>query len=86
MRKHVKEFYYTKANGEKSFRRLLVLREPQHLYLGLDVTDMPPEAVDVLIDGIAEADKHRDLLFEELGVGNRWRSFKPEGIEWVTQK
>lgn len=85
MRKKVKEFYYTKANGEKSFRRLLVLREPQHLYLGLDVTDMPPEDVEVLIDGIAEADKHRDVLFEEFGVGNRWRSFKPEGIEWVAE-
>ena len=83
MRKKVKEFYYTKANGDRSFRRLIVLREPQHLYLGLDVTDMKEEEVTALIDGIAEADKHRDLLFEDMGVGNRWRSFKPEGIEWV---
>lgn len=85
MRKQVKEFYYTKASGDKSFRRLVVLREPQKLYLGLDVTDMPTEEVDALIEAIAEADKHRDLLFEKLGVGNRWRSFKPEGIEWVVE-
>lgn len=83
MRKEMKQFYYTKANGERSFRKLIVLRPPSHLYLGLDVTDMKEEDITALIDGIAEADKHRDLLFEEMEVGNRWRSFKPEGIEWV---
>lgn len=82
-RKEVKEFYYTKANGERSHRKLLVLRQPQTLYLGLDVTNMKAEEIDALLDGIEEADKHRDELFEELQVSNRWRSFKPEGIEWV---
>ena len=84
-RKEVKEFYYTKSNGERSFRKLIVLRDPQQLYLGLDVTDMTPEQVEKLVEGIHEADAHRDVLFEELGVGNRWRSFKPEGIEWVKE-
>jgi len=82
-RKQVKEFYYTKSNGERSHRKLLVLREPQRLYLGLDVTDMKSEEIEALLDGIEEADKYRDELFEELQVSNRWRSFKPEGIEWV---
>ena len=85
MRKQLKEFYYTKASGEKSFRKLIVLRDPQKLYLGLDVTDMSSEEIEALIDGIAEADKYRDQVFEELGVANRWRSFKPEGIEWVKE-
>lgn len=83
--KAVKEFFYTKANGERSHRRLIVLRPPQQLYLGLDVTDMSSEEVEVLLTGIAEADKYRDQVFEELGVAHRWRSFKPEGIEWVKE-
>lgn len=83
--KEVKEFFYTKANGERSHRKLIVLRPPQHLYLGLDVTDMSTEEIETLLEGIAEADKYRDQVFEELNVSNRWRSFKPEGIEWVKE-
>ena len=83
MRKEVKQFHYTKANGERSFRKLIVLRPPQHLYLGLDVTDLTQEAIDMIVDQIEIADKGRDEIFEEAGVSGRWRSFKPEGIEWV---
>lgn len=83
MRKELKQFYYTKANGERSFRKLIVLRPPQTLYLGLDVTELSAEDIEILLDQIEIADEHRNLLFEEAGVSNRWRSFKPEGIEWV---
>lgn len=82
-RKEVKEFFYTKSNGERSHRRVIVLRPPSHLYLGLDVTDMSTAEVDHLINRIEAADQFRDELFEEMQVANRWRSFKPEGIEWV---
>ena len=85
MRKQVKQFHYTKANGDKSFRKLVVLREPQKLYLGLDVTDMSQEEIDMLLDQIEIVDNNRDEVFEEAGVSNRWRSFKPEGIEWVAE-
>lgn len=84
-RKEVKEFFYTKSNGERSHRRMIVLRPPSNLYLGLDVTDMSEVEIENLLDGIEEADKHRDLVFEKLQVANRWRSFKPEGIEWVKE-
>jgi len=82
-RKEVKEFFYTKANGERSHRKLIVLREPQKLYLGLDVTDMKEEELEALLDSIEDADKYRDEVFELMQASNRWRSFEPEGIEWI---
>lgn len=82
-RKQVKEFFYTKSSGEKSHRRVIVLRPPSNLYLGLDVSDMSEAEIEHLLDRIEAADQFRDELFEEMQVANRWRSFKPEGIEWV---
>ena len=82
-RKELKEFFYTKSNGERSHRRVIVLRPPSHLYLGLDVTDLTTAEIEDIIDRIEKADEHRDILYEEMKVNNRWRSFKPEGIEWV---
>jgi hypothetical protein len=82
-RKEVKEFFYTKSNGEKSHRRVIVLRPPSNLYLGLDVSDMSTVEVENLLDEIEKADAFRDQVFEEMQVSNRWRSFKPEGIEWI---
>ena len=84
-RKDVKEFYYTKANGDRSHRRLVVLRYPQKLYLGLDVTDCTNEEIEDILDGIETADKCRDEVFESMGVSSLWRSFKEEGIEWVDE-
>lgn len=77
----VREFTYTKANGEQSHRRVIILRKPQTNYLGLDVTDMTEMEIAAAIDNILEADKYRDEYFEE--YSSRWRTFKPEGIEWL---
>ena len=84
-RKTVKEFYYTKASGERSHRRFITLRPPSNLYLGLDVTDCDSGEIEDILDGIEQADKCRDEVFESMGVNNRWRSFKQEGIEWCDE-
>jgi len=84
-RKKVKNFIYTKSNGDRSNRSVIVLRPPSNLYLGLDVTDCSSTEIEDILDGIEQADKCRDEVFESLGVNSRWRSFKQEGIEWTDE-
>lgn len=81
----VVEFFYTKANGERSHRRFIELRPPSNLHLGLDVTDCTSEEIEEILDMIHDVNEVRDQAFEDAGVNNRWRSFKQEGIEWCDE-
>jgi hypothetical protein len=81
MKPEFKKFIYTKDSGDRSERKVVFLRVPQKNYLGLDVSDLSPDDINQLLDDIAEADEYRNAIFE--AWSNRWRSFKPEGIEWL---
>ena len=81
-KKEVKHFSYRKGGGEVSDRKVIILRNPQKLYLGIDVSDLNTDDINDIVEGIHEADAQRDKLFEDLDINNRWRSFKPEGILW----
>jgi hypothetical protein len=76
----LKEFDYTKASGETSFRRAIILRPPQKNYLALDVTDLSLAEVSGILEAITALNEDRDEIFED--YSNRWRSFKPENIDW----
>ena len=84
----LKSMTYTKDNGDVSQREVLVIAEPRDNYLTLDVTKVPDDDLDVLVEALVEANKQRDNAYADfelitgLKVSNLWRSFKPGGIDW----
>ena len=81
-----REFIYTKDNGGVSKRNCIMLRPPQKHWLALDVTDLPPDEVQRVLNAITEWENKRDNIFESLGLSNCWRSFKDAGIEWTDEE
>lgn len=83
---------YTKDNGEQSNRSIIVVAAPRKLYLTYDVSDLEYEELNVLLEALRKADEYRDnaLADFELITGKAqnklWRSFKPEGVEWVVEE
>lgn len=85
----IKSMVYTKDSGDKSERDVIVVSAPRNNYLCYDVTNLSYEDREVLISALYEAETCRDNCIAdfELVTGQRqstlWRSFKPEGIDWV---
>ena len=79
---------YTKANGDRTLRQVLVVSPPRGNYLVYDVTNLSDRNIDTLRDCMTEADTKRDTVMKTFEVltgikeESLWRSFKPEGIEW----
>ena len=79
----VKEFYYTKDNGERSYRRTIDMAVPRVNYLCFDVTDLTPDETDEILNTLAEIDDFRAKTLEKVADLIKWRSFKPERISTV---
>ena len=85
---NIKYVHYTKANGDRSLRQIIVVSPPRENYLVYDVTKLSDEHIDVLVLAITEADTHRDNAMKDFELltgikqNSLWRSFKSEGIEW----
>lgn len=84
----IREFTYTKDNGEVSERKTIVISSPRQNYLVYDVTNLSREDLFTLNEALALADECRENclkdfeLLTKIKVASLWRSFKPEGIEW----
>lgn len=85
---NIKYVQYTKANGERNLRQIIVVSSPRENYLVYDVTNLSDEHIDILELALTEADKQRDNAMKDFELltgikqNSLWRSFKPEGIEW----
>jgi len=82
---------YTKDSGDSSERKVIVVSRPRKNYLMYDVSGISEEALDTLLDAMNMNEEYQEncmLDFETLtGVkqSSLWRSFKPEGVEWMTE-
>lgn len=79
---------YTKANGDKSTRHIVVVSKPRPYYLVYDVSKLSLKELDVLELALTQTEEFRDSAMKDFelltGVSQAslWRSFNPEGIEW----
>ena len=86
-----KLMYYTKDNGERSSRKVIVVSEPRSNYLVYDVTKLDRTQQDCLLAVLNDLEQIRKYEMDEYEVltGTKlaalWRSFKPGGIEWLQE-
>ena len=86
----IKQMQYTKDNGDVSDRKVIVISKPRTNYLVYDVSKLTEDQIQYLEKTLQEAEEIRNSYiaeFEQItGKTERdlWRSFKPEGIEWIT--
>jgi len=84
----IRTMKYTKANGEVSNRKVLVVSKPRKDYLMYDVTKLSEKEVEVLELVLEQTEDFRDNAIADFELltgikqASLWRSFKPEGIEW----
>lgn len=80
----MKVFTYTKANGETSERRGIVLAEPRDMYLMLDVSHLEDTEAEEVEEAIQEQNRRhleeKNQLVRELELGDRYRNFKRENM------
>jgi hypothetical protein len=82
---------YTKANGEVSDRLVAIVSEPKENYLTYDISDFSEAETRMFKHYLDSIEQYRgDTLteFEDVTgkkISSLWRSFKPEGIEWVKE-
>ena len=84
----IKEFTYTKANGDVSQRALIELVSPTTHYEGIDVSDLELDAyadfvqkLNAMENVIAE---QRKSLFAEFDLTQNYRRFSPERMTNIT--
>jgi len=82
---------YTKANGDASTRHVLVVSKPRENYLTYDVSELSEKELEVLTLALEQIDEYRDNAIKDFELltgiqqASLWRTFKPEGIEWMTE-
>lgn len=76
----VRNFTYTKDNGETSERTALVISKPQKNYLTLEVNEMSPEEIKDLQTQLQKINEFRDEVISKSKA--KWKAFKPEGVSW----
>jgi len=88
----IRTMRYTKDNGEVSTRQVIVVSNPREHYLMYDVGKLSEKELEVLTMALEQIDEYRENAIAdfELLTGKQqaslWRrSFKPEGIEWITE-
>jgi hypothetical protein len=80
---------YTKDNGDISERYVVVVSDPRKNYLCYDVSEFKDEELKMFkhyLDSIEQYQGDTLTEFEDvtgIKISSLWRSFKPEGIEWV---
>jgi len=87
----IRTMRYTKDNGEVSTRQVIVVSNPREHYLMYDVGKLSEKELEVLTMALEQIDEYRENAIAdfELLTGKQqaslWRSFKSEGIEWITE-
>ena len=75
---------YTKTNGDRSTRQVVVVAEPRKNYLMYDVTKFTDKELDVLKLALEQTEEFRDNAFADFEVitgikrHSLWRSFVPQ--------
>lgn len=84
----IRDFTYTKDNGDTSYRKAIVVSEPRSNYLMYDITEFSDKELETLVDALEKAEEYRDNcmadfeLLAGIKLNTLWRSFKPDGIVW----
>ena len=77
----IKSFEYTKANGNTSFRNVIVISEPSNMVRGIDVSELDEHDQAALAIRMSEAyQAYLDAqakLFAEFDVTRNFRQFDP---------
>lgn len=87
----IRQMVYTKDNGDSSKRVVAVISEPRENYLTLDLSKLTSDEIRYLKkleDSVVDFREECYTEFEEVTghkISSLWRSFKPGGIEWVTE-
>jgi len=76
----VREFTYTKANGETSPRKCIEISAPRKNNLMLDVAALDEEELALVVDVLDDIDDYREERMKTIGDLVKWRTFKAEGI------
>lgn len=85
---NIRTMQYTKANGDKSTRQVIVVSNPKDNYLMYDVSKLTKKELDVLQEALNKTEEFRENAIADFELltgikqASLWRSFKPEGIEW----
>ena len=80
--KEIQHMFYTKANGERSERRVIIVSKPSKNYLTIDVTDCDDVEIENILTTMDHCDTYRTNQYRTEGLDKRWRNFIPSGIEW----
>ena len=85
----IKEFTYTKANGDVSRRTLVVLVNPTTAYEGIDASSLTDDAFAEFIEKCNDLEKEiatmRAKLYAEFDLTYDYRRFVPERMTHVTE-
>ena len=83
----IKNIRYTKDNGEVSERKIIPISEPRKNMLALDVSHLDEKEVKIVLETLKEIEKERDEAMYCLALADliKWRTFKPEGIEYINR-
>ena len=84
----VKTIDYTKANGDKSTRHIVVVAEPRDFYLVYDVSKLSLQQLEVLELAQNQIEEFRDSAMKDfelvsgINQASLWRSLHPDRITW----
>lgn len=87
----IRDLRYTKTNGEVSRRKVVVVSNPREHYLVYDVSNFSDSELEVLQSALEKTEEFRNNAMQDFELltgikqNSLWRSFKPEGVEWITE-
>ena len=79
----VREFVYTKANGDTSERVVFTLNPVSEMLFGIDLTEFSEDDRILYIDALEELDTLISGAIIDLGLNSQYRNFKESGIEYT---
>ena len=79
----VKEFTYTKANGDVSERVVFTLNPVSDMLFGLDLTEFSEDEREEYIDQLVALDNLIKGAIIDMGLNSQYRNFKESGIEYT---
>lgn len=84
----IKDFTYTKENGDVSDRVVVLLSQPSNNMLGIDITHLDEEESDNFIEEFKElklAQRAQEAeLLDKHDLKHNYRSFKLSGVSNIT--
>ena len=79
----VREFVYTKANGDTSERVVFTLNPVSDMLFGLDLTEFSEDEREDYVSSLELLDDVIKGLIIDMGLNSQYRNFKESGIEYT---